>query len=119
MAASASITIAGTISNVPTGSKQIGPLTVTSAAANGYAQQIVLQSGDNTITVLSTPAPSGVIVQFPSDNTATNKYGGSSGTELTKTGFFMLCFNTASLPTTFVLNSSATQTAKITEIQFF
>jgi len=119
MAAAAAITISGVISNTLTGTTQVGPLTATSAAANGQRTQVVLQSGDNTITVPSSPAPTGVIVQLPSDNTVAVKFGGSSGTELSKTGFFLLMFNIASLPASFVLNSASTQTGKTTEVTFF
>ena len=93
MPASASVTVTGYISNSPTGTTQLGPLTATSAAANGQRTQVVLQSGDNTITVPSAPAPTGVVIRLPSDNTETVKFGGSSGTELSKTGFAVLCFN--------------------------
>ena len=60
-----------------------------------------------------------MVIRLPSDNTETVKFGGSSGTELSKTGFAVLCFNTASLPASFVLHSAGVQTGKTTEISFF
>lgn len=123
MAASASVTLSGYISNTPTtGGRQIGPLTATSAAANGQVQQIVLQAGANTITVPTVPAPSGVIIQLPSTNTSeTTLKGitGDTGIDIGKVGFVVLPFNTASLPASFVLTSVATQTALTTEITFY
>ena len=48
MAANANIQITGTILGTPAGGRTVGPLTISSAAANGQVQQIVLQSGANS-----------------------------------------------------------------------
>lgn len=122
MAASAVVAISGQITGLPTGTKTIGPLTVSSAAACGTVTEVVLQSGANTITVPTLPAPTGCIISLPSTNTATvtlKGVGGDTGIEIGKTGVTVLSFNTASLPASFVLNSSATQTGLTTEISFF
>jgi len=122
MAAQASVTISGQITGTPVGSQTIGPLTATSAAACGQIQELVLQSGANTITVPSTPAPTGVVIQLPSANTAVTTLKGvtgDTGIALGKTGFFMLCFDPTAVPASFVLTSASTQTGLFTYIQFF
>ena len=122
MAAAASITVSGYISNTPSGSRSIGPITITSAAANGQVQQIVLQSGDNTITVPTGIATNGCIIILPSDNTAVTTLkgvGGDTGIALGKTTKQVLNWDSTAAPATFVLNSASTQTSKITEIQFY
>jgi len=122
MAAQASVTISGQITGTPVGSQTIGPLTATSAAACGQIQELVLQSGANTITVPSTPAPTGVVIQLPSANTAVTTLKGvtgDTGIALGKTGFFMLCFDPAAVPASFVLTSASTQTGLFTYIQFY
>jgi len=122
MAAQASVTISGQITGTPVGSQTIGPLTATSAAACGQIQELVLQSGANTITVPSTPAPTGVVIQLPSTNTAVTTLKGvtgDTGIALGKTGFFMLCFDPTAVPASFVLTSASTQTGLFTYIQFF
>jgi len=122
MAAQASVTISGQITGTPVGSQTIGPLTATSAAACGQIQELVLQSGANTITVPSTPAPTGVVIQLPSTNTAVTTLKGvtgDTGVALGKTGFFMLCFDPTAVPASFVLTSASTQTGLFTYIQFF
>ncbi len=122
MAAAASITIAGTISNTPTGSRQIGPITLTSAAANGQVQRIVLQSGENVITIPTIPAPNGCVIQLPSDNTAVTKFVGTTGDvgfAIGKTTSLVLNWDPTAVPTSFILSSASTQTGKATEITFF
>ena len=122
MAASASVTLNGTITSTPTGNRAIGPLTATSAAANGSIQQIALASGANTITVPASPAPTGVVIQLPSNNTAVTTLKGvtgDTGIALGKTGWFVLCFDPTAVPASFVLTSASAQTAKFTDIMFF
>lgn len=122
MAAQASVSISGQISNLPLGNQTIGPLTATSAAACGQVQELVLQSGANTITVPATPAPNGVIIQLPATNTAVTTLKGvtgDTGIAIGKTGFFMLCFDPLAVPASFVLTSASTQTGLFTYIQFF
>jgi len=122
MAAQASVSLYGQITGTPLGNQVIGPLTATSAAACGQVQELVLQSGANTITVPTTPAPNGVIIVLPATNTAeTTLKGvtGDTGVDIGKTGWAVLPFNTASLPASFVLTSASTQTGLYTYIQFF
>ncbi len=127
MAATAAITISGYISNTPTtGGRQIGPITVTSAAANGQVQSLVLQAGANTITIPTATAngvaPTGCIIQLPSTNTAITTLkgvSGDTGIAIGKTTAHMLCWDPTAVPASFVLNSVATQTGLATEITFF
>ena len=122
MAATASITISGSISNTPTGSRNIGPITLTSAAANGYVQQIVLQAGANTITIPTLPAPSGCIITLPATNTSVTTLKGvtgDTGIAIGKTTSLVLNWDATALPASFVLTSVSTQTGLVTEIQFF
>lgn len=122
MAANATFTMQGQITQTPTGTTQIGPITVTSAAANGQRTQVVLASGANTITVPSTPAPTGCVVQLNSANTAVvtlKGVSGDTGIAIGKTGAFALCFDPTAVPASFVLNSASTQTGLVTEVTFF
>lgn len=122
MAASASIVIAGTISNTPTGSYAVGPITLTSAPANGQTQRVVLASGENVITIPTIPAPSGCIIQLPSDNTAITKFVGTTGDTgfaIGKTSAMVLNWDSTAVPASFILSSASTQTGKPTQITFF
>lgn len=122
MAATAAITITGTISNTPAGSRTVGPISLTSSDANGQVQQIVLQSGANTITVPSTPAPNGCIIVLPSTNTAVTTLkgvSGDTGIALGKVTKHVLTWDPTAVPASFVLSSAATQTGLVTEIMFF
>lgn len=122
MAASASVTITGAITDNPTGNRGIGPIVLTSAAANGSIQQTVLQSGANTITVPTTPAPSGCIIKLPSTNTAVTTLkgvSGDTGIAIGKTTTLVLNWDSTAVPASFVLSSAATQTGLITEIIFW
>ncbi len=122
MAATASITIQGLISNAPTGGRYIGPITLASSAANGQVQRIVLLSGANTITVPTIPATNGCIIQLPSDNTVVTTLKGvtgDTGIAIGKTTATVLNWDPLAAPASFVLTSASDQTGKATEIQFF
>ncbi len=122
MAATANITVSGNFASLATGTRTLGPNTVTSAAANGQVQEIVLQSGANTITVPSTPATTGCIIVLPSSNTSLTTLkgiSGDTGVSIGKVGFTVLTWDSANAPASFVLNSAATQTGLVTEITFF
>lgn len=122
MTASANIAISGTISGLSTGSRTIGPITLSSAAASGHVQQIVLQSGANTITLPTAVAPSGCIITLPSTNTAVvtlKGISGDTGIAIGKTTTTVLNWDSTAAPTSFVLNSAATQTGLVTEITYF
>jgi len=85
-------------------------------------QRIVLQSGSNTITIPTVPAPSGVIIQLPSTNTAATTLKGitgDTGLVIGKTGWAVIPFDPTSTPASFDLTSAATQTGLVTEIAFF
>lgn len=122
MAAAAAIQISGTISNAPTGGRTIGPISLTSADANGQVQRIVLQSGANTITCPTVPAPNGCIIVLPSTNTAIvtlKGVTGDTGIAIGKTTTQVITWDPTAVPTSFVLNSASTQTGLVTEITFF
>ena len=121
MAAQASVTISGQITGTPLGNITIGPITMTSVAACGQIQELVLQSGANTITVPSTPAPNGCFIKLPDANTAVTTLKGVSGdTGIAngKVGMFWLPFDPTAVPASFVLNSASTQTGLFTYIIF-
>lgn len=120
--ATASIQINGNIQGTSTGTRVIGPITLTSATANGQVQQVVLASGTNTITVPATPAPNGCIIVLPSTNTAVvtlKGVAGDTGIAIGKTTTSVLNWDPTAVPASFVLNSAALQTGLITEIIFF
>lgn len=122
MAASAAITIQGTITGTPAGARTIGPISLSSAAANGQVTQVVLQSGANTITVPTTPAPSGCIIVLPSTNTAVvtlKGVSGDTGIAIGKTTTLVLNWDSTAAPSSFVLSSASTQTGLVTEVLFF
>lgn len=122
MAATATITLSGNVSGDPTGARTVGPINVTSAAANGQITQVVLQSGANTITVPTTPAPTGCVIQLPASNTAVTTLkgvSGDTGIAIGKTSTQLITWDPTAVPASFVLNSAATQTGLITEIMFF
>jgi hypothetical protein len=121
MAATASITISGSIIGLPAGYDQIGPFTLSSAAANGQTQVLILVDTSNTITVPASPATSGCIIVLDSTNThATTLKGvaGDTGVPIGKTTKTVLNWDPTSPPSSFVLNSSGLQTTP-TYITFF
>jgi hypothetical protein len=121
MTASAAITVKGTITDLPAGSVNV-LATITSAAANGQTQWVVLQSGANTITVPASPTPTGCIIQLNAANTAlTTLKGvtGDTGVPLGKTGFAVVTWDTANAPSSFCITSASTQTGLATQVTFF
>jgi hypothetical protein len=121
MAATASISITGTIQGTPGGGIQVGPLTITSAAANWQVQQIALANGANTITVPTTPAPTGVIIIFAATaNIHTLKgVAGDAGIALGKGTIQLLTWDPTAPPASFVVNAGAADTAADSEFIFF
>lgn len=120
MAAAGTITLNGVVTGLPNGSVVLGPLTLTSAAANGQVQIIALASGANTITIPTAPTPTGVLVVLPSNNsvvTTIKGVTGDTGIAISKTGWFFLPFDT-SPPASFVITSASAQTSKYTYIYF-
>jgi hypothetical protein len=122
MAANATVTISGQVTGLPDGSGvAFGPLTITSAAANWQTQAVVLASGANTITVPTTPAPTGCLVVLPSGNTAVTTLkgvSGDTGIAIGKTSALLICWDPTAVPASFVLNSASLQSAP-TQIKFF
>ncbi len=123
MAAAASVVISGSVTALPGGSThQIGPITTTSVAASGTVQEIVLQSGANTITLPTLPIPTGCVIQLPATNTAVvtlKGVTGDTGIAIGKTTSHLLTWDPAAAPASFVLTSASTQTGLVTEITFF
>lgn len=119
MAATGTVSISGSVTGLSTGSKTIGPLTITSSAAVGQQTDVTLASGDNTITVPSTSTAA--IIVFDATSTTTKKIkgaGGDTGITVTKTGKFVLHFDTAAVPASFIINSSVADTGKTTSVLF-
>ena len=122
MPATASITISGAILETPTGARTVGPITLTSAAANGEVQRIVLQAGANTITVPATPATNGCIIVLPATNTSVTTLKGvtgDTGIAIGKTTKHALSWDPTAPPASFVLTSVSTQTGLVTEVIFY
>lgn len=122
MAATSSVSIHGMVQGTPTGNRTIGPLTISNATGSGIVQNVVLQSGANTITPPTSPAPAGCIIKLPSTNTAiTTLKGvtGDTGIALGKTTTTLLNWDSTAVPSTFVLTSASTQTGLVTEIAYF
>lgn len=122
MTATAQITITGNVITAPTGGKVIGPISITSSTACPATTEIVLQSGANTITPPTVPAPTGCVIQLPAGNTAIvtlKGVTGDTGIAIGKTGTTVLTWDPTAVPTSFVLNSASTQTGLTTEISYF
>jgi hypothetical protein len=121
MAANSTINLTGTIAGLSGGSRVIGPLTFVSAAANGQTLEVTLASGDNTITIPSSPATSGCVIVLPSSGGANTKLkgnAGDTGLNIGTNGWVVLTWTTGTPPTALILNSFALQTG-VTEIIFF
>ena len=93
-----------------------------SAAANGSTTKVVLASGANTITVPTTPAPTGCLITLPATNTQVTTLkgvAGDTGIAIGKTSSFLLTWDPTAPPASFVLSSAAAQTGLVTTIEFF
>lgn len=120
--ASATVNITGVLSGVPQGTVAIGPITTTSTTPCAQQTQVVLQAGANTISVPSTPAPTGCIIQLPSTNTSVvtlKGVSGDTGIAIGKTTSHLITWDPTAVPASFVLNSVSTQTGLVTTITFF
>lgn len=119
MAASASVAITGEVTDLPSGSKAIGPITQTSSAAVGDQTVVELASGFNQITV---PADaSGVIITFDSTSTVTKTLKGVTGDTgilLDPNGTSYLTFDTTP-PASFGITTSAEDTGLFTTFLFY
>jgi hypothetical protein len=122
MTATATITVSGKIIGLNSGEDQIGPLTISSAAANGQTQLIQLASGTNTITVPTQPATSGCIITLDPSNTIVvtlKGVAGDTGIAIGKTTKTVLNWDSTAPPASFVLSSASAQAAYNTYIKFF
>lgn len=122
MAANARVTITGSFTGLPAGTRAIGPISLYSTTANGQVQEVVLQAGANTITVPAIPATSGCIIQLPATNTSVvtlKGVSGDTGIAIGKTTAQVLNWDPTAAPASFVLTSVSTQTGLATEITFF
>lgn len=118
MAAAGSVSITGTVEDTPTGSKTIGPITITSAAAVGQQLDLVLQSGFNSIAV---PAlATSVIIVFDPTSAVTKTLKGVTGDTgiLLKPAGANLLNLTAGGVATFGITASATDTGLYTSVLF-
>lgn len=89
--------------------------------ANGTFQSLVLANGVNTITVPTSPAPTGCLIQLPPTNAVATTFKGiaaDTGTVMNPSGFWVVQFNPAALPASFVLFTASVH-ASPTEISFF
>lgn len=122
MAATSSLTIAGNVQGTSTGNRSIGPITISNATGSPIVQTVVLQSGANTITPPTSPAPAGCVISLPSTNTAVvtlKGVTGDTGIAIGKTTTTVLNWDSTAVPSSFVLNSASTQTGLVTEIAYF
>lgn len=118
MAASSSISISGTVEDLPGGSKTIGPITATSAAAVGDTTTLVLQSGANTITIPALATIAIVVFDSTSAVAKTIKgVTGDTGILCDPAGWMAFTF-TAGLAANFVITAGATDTGLYTTIMF-
>ena len=120
--AASSIVISGTISGTPTGVRQVGPVTVTSATPNGSVQRVVLAAGDNTILCPVSPQATGCLIQLNSSNTSLTTLKGvaaDTGVPIGKTGAQVLTWESANAPASIILNSASAQAGVATEIQWW
>lgn len=119
MAATASVSITGTVTGLPTGSRVLGPMTIASVSAVGSVTDLILASGVNTITVPT--GATAAIIQFAVGSVTTKTLkgiAGDTGIVVAKTGTVVINFDTTALPANFVINSSALDTGLTTEITF-
>ena len=119
--ATGSVTVDGSVTGQLTGTRTIGPLTLTSSAAQAQTTQVVLASGANTITVPSTSCVCAVIA-FAAASTVTKilkGVTGDTGVAISTTGFVVLTWVSGSAPASFVITCSGADTGNTTEIAYF
>jgi hypothetical protein len=122
VAVTGSITVSGSVAGLATGSKTLGPITITSAAPSdltcGATTTVVLANGANTITVPSSTCTAAVIVFASASTTVKTLKGvsGDTGFTVTKNGTFVLQFDAAGAPANFVINSAGADTGNTTTI---
>jgi hypothetical protein len=113
------ITISGSSSSLSTGSKTIGPITITGSAAIGEILEVNLGSGDTTIAV---PAGAVAVVIVPPAANAvalklrTNLNSGDAGLPIHPTSPTVYAFPSTP-PTSLILNAAGATTG-LTELSF-
>jgi hypothetical protein len=120
--ATSSLTITGSVQGTSTGNRTIGPITISNSTGSPIVQNIVLQSGANTITPPTSPAPTGCVIVLPSTNTAVvtlKGVTGDTGIAIGKTTTTVLHWDSTAIPSSFCLTSASTQTGLVTEIAYF
>ncbi len=118
MPAAGTVSITGTITDLPTGDKAVGPVTITSAAAVAAESQVILSSGANTILIPATATVCIVVFDSTSATTKTLKgVTGDTGIVMKPAGAILLSF-AAVPPASFVINSSALDTGLYTTFLF-
>jgi hypothetical protein len=112
MAQTATMKLSLTLSGLPTGTDNVAPSEISFSAANGAREFKNLSSGDNTITLPTTPnAVTAVLIIPPSANTQAitlKGAGGDTGISLSKTKPTWIHLGTA--PASFILNAGGTVT---------
>lgn len=112
------ISVTGSISGLGSGSKIVGPVDVITTTPVAQTTSIILASGFNSIAV-----PTGsdaVMIVTPVGNTATvilKGVTGDTGIQMAKAGVTLIQFDSAAVPATIGLTSSALQSTA-TEILF-
>ncbi len=125
MAATSVVKISGYVTDdLQTGSRAINVPDYTNLVAPGaYSVTVELGSGDNTIAppnISTSSVARGVIIIFDPTSTTTKKLKGNAGDTgviLRKNGMNFLSFDDAP-PAGFIINSSAADTDKATQIIF-
>jgi hypothetical protein len=125
MAGTGSVTINGQVSNLQTGSRTLGPITISSSPATelnlANVQTLVLASGANTITIPSSTAV-GVVINFAPASTQTKTLKGvtgDTGIAVTRNGTCFLAFDqTSGAPANFVVTAGGVDTGNVTEFWF-
>lgn len=125
MAVAGSVTIAGSVTGLATGSRTYGPVTISSVsptdATAGSVTTVVLSSGANTITVPSTSC-TGCIIQFASASTVGKTLKGvtgDTGIAVTENGTCVLQFDDDGAPASFVITAGSADTGNTTTIWWF
>lgn len=109
------LTIQAAAGTIQSGSKSIGPFTVTGTGLFDRIDAVTLASGDNTITVPT--APTGVIgcvITPPAGNTnalTLKGAGGDTGLRIPKAGSYVHIFDSTAVPVSLIINSGAAMTA--------
>ena len=119
MAITSTVQLRGYFSGLLAGSRSVSPTDFSNAASSGQVDYLTLASGANTVTVPTNARA--VLIAFDTTSTAVKTLKGvtgDTGIVLDPVGWNFLRF-AASPPTNFVINSSAADTGKRTEITFF